>query len=205
MARAIAKDHEAKRGQILRSAARFFALEGYHRASMAQIASACGFSKANLYHYYDSKDALLFDLLEDYLSGLSRRICTLDLASLPPETQLHHTTTEILRAYQGADHQHRVQIDAMASLPREQQTSLKTYQHQLVDFVAAILTRIAPTVFQDDPKTLRAATMSLFGMLNWYFMWGGGQGAAARDGYADLVTKMTIGGVRILKESSDRS
>ena len=29
--------------------------------------------------------------------------------------------------------------------------------------------------------------MSVFGMLNWYFMWGAGQGAAAREEYAALV------------------
>ena len=63
MARTIAKDHDAKRAHILKTAARVFAEEGFARASMNQLARACGISKANIYHYYDSKDALHFDIL----------------------------------------------------------------------------------------------------------------------------------------------
>ena len=196
MARAIARDHDEKRSQILKSAARFFAEEGYHGASMAQIASACGFSKANLYHYYDGKDALLYDLLEAYLSGLADRICELPLEGLSPEEALRLTTTEILRAYQGADHEHRVQITALDALPLDQRAALRGYQRDLVQHVRGIVERLAPGIFHNDPARLRAATMSVFGMLNWYFMWGAGQGAQARDDYAALVAEMTVGGVR---------
>ena len=55
MARPIAKDHSEKRAHILRIAARVFADGGIARASMAQVAEACGISKANIYHYYDSQ------------------------------------------------------------------------------------------------------------------------------------------------------
>ena len=79
MARTIAKDHDQKRGQILKSAAKVFAEQGFDRASMTQLARECGTSKANIYHYYDSKDAILFDILDCYLSELRDRICGLDL------------------------------------------------------------------------------------------------------------------------------
>ena len=61
MARTQAKDRGAKREAILEAAARVFASEGFDRASMAALAQDAGISKANIYHYYDSKDALLFD------------------------------------------------------------------------------------------------------------------------------------------------
>lgn len=198
MARAIARDHDEKRAQILKSAARFFAIEGFHRASMSQIAAACGFSKANLYHYYDSKDALLFDLLDAYLSGLRDRICGLNLAGLAPEDQLRRTVAEILRAYQGADHEHQVQINAMGALSRDQRDRLRDYQRELVGFMRGIVARLAPTAFDNDPARLRGTTMSVFGMLNWYFMWGAGQGTTARDDYAALVADLTLGGVESL-------
>ena len=198
MARAIAKDHDEKRTQILKSAARFFATEGFHRASMAQIAKACGFSKANLYHYYDSKDALLFDMLQAYLSNLRDRICGLSLDAGEPEEALRKTVAEILRAYQGADHEHQVQINALGALPKDQQTILRAYQRDMVAHMRGIVERLAPETFARDPGRLRAATMSVFGMLNWYFMWGAGQGAAAREEYAKTVADLTLGGVRSL-------
>ena len=62
MVRTIAKDYDDKRLHILTTAARVFAQEGIARASMSHLARDCGISKANIYHYYDSKDALLYDL-----------------------------------------------------------------------------------------------------------------------------------------------
>ena len=83
MSRPIAKDHDEKRAHILKIAARVFADQGFARASMSQVAKDCGISKANIYHYYSSKDALLFDILDTYLSALRDRIIGLDLAGLP--------------------------------------------------------------------------------------------------------------------------
>ena len=202
MARAIARDHDAKRAQILKTAARFFATEGFDRASMSLIARACGFSKANLYHYYDSKDALLFDLLDSYLSALRDRICGLDLTGIEPEEQLRIVVSHILRAYQGADQEHQVQINALTALPAEQQTQLRAYQRELVGYVRDIVRRLAPAAFDGDAARLRATTMSVFGMLNWYFMWGAGSGAMPREDYAMLVTDLTLGGVRGLEPAS---
>ncbi|MBL4811043.1 MAG: helix-turn-helix transcriptional regulator, partial [Rhodobacteraceae bacterium] len=67
MARTIATDYADKRRAILRAAARLFADEGFNKASMANVATACGISKANIYHYYPSKTSLLFDMLESHL------------------------------------------------------------------------------------------------------------------------------------------
>ena len=62
MPRGLARDHTEKRAALRRGAAAHFATHGYDRASMASVAQACGVSKALIYHYYDSKEALLFDL-----------------------------------------------------------------------------------------------------------------------------------------------
>ncbi len=98
MARTIAKDHDQKREQILKKAASVFADQGFDRASMTLLAKECGISKANIYHYYDSKDAILYDILETYLRELRDRICNIDLTGLGPEEKLRKTVREILFA-----------------------------------------------------------------------------------------------------------
>ena len=198
MARTIAKDHDQKREQILKNAAKVFATQGFDRASMALLARECGISKANIYHYYDSKDALLFDILETYLRELRDRICCIDINDMPPEARLRAVIAETLRAYQGADHEHQVQLGAMSALPEEQQALLRGYQRDMVNFVRDIVHAISPEVFAGDTNKLRAATMSVFGMLNWYYMWNSGAGADAREEYAELVSKLTLGGIPTL-------
>jgi AcrR family transcriptional regulator len=196
LARTIAKDHDQKRAQILKSAAKVFAEQGFDRASMTQLARECGISKANIYHYYDSKDAILFDILEVYLRDLRDRICGIDMDGAGPEERLRLVVAETLRAYQGADHEHQVQIGAMGALPEEQQKLLRGYQREMVNFMSDTVQAIAPESFGADAAKLRAATMSVFGMLNWYYMWNTGAGTEAREDYAELVADLTLGGLK---------
>lgn len=195
MARTIAKDHDEKRAQILKSAAKVFAEAGFDRASMTQLARECGISKANIYHYYDSKDAVLFGVLDTYLSELRDRVCSVDVSALSPDQRLRRIVSEILLAYQGADHEHQVQISAMGALPEDQQKLLRAYQRELVQVVSDALAAVAPTTLAQDSEKLRSATMSVFGMLNWYYMWNSGAGSDAREAYADVVANLTLGGV----------
>jgi len=195
LARTIAKDHDQKRAQILKSAAKVFAEEGFDRASMTKLAGECGISKANIYHYYDSKDAILYDILDSYLSTLRNRILAVGTGGLPPEERLRRVIREVLRAYQGADHEHQVQISALSALPGDQQDEMRTYQRDMVKFMGDCLREVAPEVFEDNPDKLRGATMSVYGMLNWYFMWNSDADAQERDDYADLVCDLTLKGL----------
>jgi len=195
VARTIAKDHGAKRDLILAAAAKTFAEQGYDRASLSQIAAACSISKANIYHYYSSKDDILFAVLETYLRTLRDRICGLSLEGMDPPEQLQVTIAEILRAYDGADTEHKVQAMGLDPLPADQQRILRGYQREMVAFLSAIVRDIAPATFDDDAQKLRSVTMSIFGMLNWFYMWNRRADEAARVDYADLTARLTLGGI----------
>ena len=153
----------------------------------------------------DSKDAILFDILETYLRELRDLICGLEMEGLSPPEKLHRVVAEILLAYQGVDDEHRVQTSGMSALPEDQQRLLRGYQRDMVNFLSAILSEVAPDVFQGDGAKLRSATMSVFGMLNWFYMWNGRSGTEAREDYADLVTGMVLGGLRALHRRIGRS
>ncbi|WP_136443313.1 TetR/AcrR family transcriptional regulator [Pacificoceanicola onchidii] len=195
MARTIAKDHEEKRGHIMTCAAKIFATLGYHKASMTLLAQECGMSKANLYHYYDSKDAILFDLLDLYLFNLRNRILILDLRGMSSEAQFRHVVREILLAYEGQDDQHKVQMNALESLPKDQQEHLRNYQRSLVGFMSQIIAYAGPESLSDDLNRLRGVTMSVFGMLNWFHMWNAKANQQEREEYATLVCDLTLKGL----------
>jgi len=196
VARTIAKDHDQKRSHILDTAAKLFATEGYDRVSMVKLAEACGISKANIYHYYGSKEAILFDALETYLVGLRDRICALELSELAPEEALYHVVREILLAYEGSDEIHRVQTNNLSSLSIEQQGLLKSVQRDLVAFVNDVVERNGQNVLVHDQVKLRGITMSIFGMLNTYYLWQQGASRKDREGYALLVTDLVLRGIR---------
>ena len=132
MVRTIAKDYDAKRDKILIAAARVFAQRGVAGASMAEVAKACGISKGNIYHYYDSKLAILFDILDSYLCRLRDRIIAVELNHNNAQASLERLCVAILDAYQGMDREHKIQTEGIPLLPEDQQTILKGYQRDMV-------------------------------------------------------------------------
>ncbi|MEP6268662.1 MAG: TetR/AcrR family transcriptional regulator [Paracoccaceae bacterium] len=195
MARTIAKDHDEKRRHILSVAAEVFARDGISRTSMNAVASACGISKANIYHYYDSKGDLLFDILDHYLSDLRNWVCEVDLDGLAPADQLHLICREFLLAYEGMDNEHKIQSEGLPLLTAHQQDVLKGYQRELVQLVSDILMRCAPNRFGADKSALRNTTMSIFGMLNWFYMWNPNADKEARIGYSVLTADLVLNGI----------
>ncbi len=196
MVRTIAKDHDDKRQHILTVAAEVFAREGIARASMNEVARACGISKANIYHYYASKDDLIFDILDTYLAELRDWICGLDLGGQTPPEQLHTITREFLLAYEGMDHQHKIQSEGLPLLSPDKQDVLKGYQRELVETVSKTLCGCAPDTLGADKSKCRDVTMSVFGMLNWFYMWNPKATKEARIGYASEVADLTLNGVQ---------
>ena len=194
MVRTIAKDYDAKRDKILTAAAGVFAQRGVAGASMAEVAKACGISKGNIYHYYDSKLAILFDVLDSYLCRLRDRIIAVQLYANNVQSSLETLCNEILDAYQGMDHEHKIQTEGIPLLPEDQQTALKRYQRDMVSHLEAFLI-VSNNDLQTDRETRRAVAMSVFGMLNWFYMWNTRQDANGRAAYAKTVAQMTIGGV----------
>jgi len=192
--RPIAQDHDDKRDAILRAAARLFADVGYGRGSMAEVAQVCGISKANIYHYYPSKEALLFDILDSHLRYLRDRIGNLSFPSSDPKAKVLHMITEVLLAYQDADAEHEVLLNATKALPKEQQQILRQHQSDLIGYGQTILTLITPPDIVADSGKMRALTMSVFGMLNWHYKWCRNADAETRRAHAKIIAQLVIGG-----------
>ena len=197
MARTRATDYDHKRRAILDKAAELFAEEGFDRTSISQISAACGVSKALVYHYYNSKDDLVFDVIGLHLKDLVSVVQAADNPSLAPEDRLLGLVTAILEAYRGANAEHKVQINALSQLPKDRSDELKNMERQLVSIFAKAIASIDPGLGQNK-GLLMPVTMSLFGMLNWHYMWYRPEGSMSRQEYAEMVTKLIVTGARAL-------
>jgi len=194
MARPRAADYEDKRGSILSEAAKLFAASGYDRTSMSEIAQALGVSKALFYHYYPSKDALLYAIIRDHLVHLVETAEAADDPSLPPEARLAAVIDAIFACYRGADAEHKVQINHLAQLPAVQKDELKALERRLVTCLSTVVHAVRPEM---PPAKLRPVTMSLFGILNWKYMWFREGGAMSEAEYSALVTRMALAAIKI--------
>lgn len=196
MARPRATNYDDKRKAILDRSAELFSEYGYDRASMNRIAEACGVSKANLYHYYTDKDELLFDVIRFHLQILVEVVEAARDVSLTPFDQLRAFAAALLEAYRNSDAQHNVQISSMRFLSDERQIELKSMERDLVLTFSDAVAGVAPHL--KGTTLLKPVTMSLFGMVNWHYLWFKSGGAVTRADYAELVTRLIADGARNL-------
>src|SRR3979411_1076654 len=144
MARTRANDYDRKRQGILSRSAILFAEHGFTGTSITMIAEACGVSKALMYHYYSSKDAVLFDLLEDHLQNLVAVVETAAQSGGDGKERLFAISAALLEAYRGADAEHQVQISSLKLLPQAEQEILKELERKLVAIVSEAIAAAIP-------------------------------------------------------------
>jgi TetR/AcrR family transcriptional regulator len=196
MARPRSAEYDDKRQAILGTSAEVFARHGYDRASMAEVARACGVSKALLYHYYVNKEALLYDILHAHLQDLIDAVNAVD-TSASPRVRLRALVGALLEAYRDADDEHKIQLNELGKLPARQKKILTDMERELVRVFASAIAAVNPALGADD-ALLKPVTMSLFGMINWHYMWFREGKALTRADYADLVTTLLVEGAAAL-------
>ncbi|HRO12734.1 TetR/AcrR family transcriptional regulator [Amaricoccus sp.] len=199
MARTRASDFEEKQHGLLMSAATVFAEQGMEKASMAQIANHSGVSKALLYHYYPSKDELIFAIIHTHLVNLEASVAAAVDDTLPPEEQLRLLVRVVLDRYRGADDAHKVQLVGTSALSDEQRGEIRTVERQIVRHFSRVIARIHPELDKPERPLLMPVTMSLFGMMNWVYMWFRDGGLVTREDYADVATTLILEGIKAVR------
>lgn len=90
---------DAKTGLILDAALRVFAQNGYHNTRLEDIAAAAGFSKAALYTYYDSKEAIFLNLAVREHDRLQERLLECNLPERPFSENLRCMARSVLEMF----------------------------------------------------------------------------------------------------------
>jgi TetR/AcrR family transcriptional regulator len=205
VARTRALDYDDKRRALLDVAARLFAAKGFDRTSTSEIADKAHVSKALLYHYYPSKSALLYDIVSVHLACVADALAEADDPDAAPEDHLFGLVRATLFSYREADALHKVQLNELDKLEPEQQRELRAHERKIVTTMARAVSRLNPALLEkDDSLLLKPVTMSLFGVLNWTYLWFRDEGPMSREDYARFVTRLFAEGVaRLTAEDAD--
>ena len=185
MGRPRAADHADQRDRILLRATEAIAELGYGSASMAQLAQACGLSKAGLYHYFSSKDAILFESLDRYTKLLMDRLAEVRARGLEPRHELGEMVRTLMLQYRDSRAHHVALLNDVKSLEPAAREQIRAQERAVVDQLASTLERVAPGRF--DALTRKPATMALLGMINFTFAWLRPDGPMSHEQYAQLV------------------
>jgi AcrR family transcriptional regulator len=85
----------SRRAEICRTAAQIFQERGYDATSVSDIARALGITKAGLYHYFESKEALLFEITAYGLDRVRDDVMLQVRGIRDPEERLRQVDTTV--------------------------------------------------------------------------------------------------------------
>jgi len=196
LARTRAEDYEEKRALIFERAAELFAESGFAQASIADLAVRCRASKSWIYHYFPSKEAILYGILLDHMQTLRAAAAAAVANGAPPRAQLRKLLQAFMAIYAGAKARQVVLLNELGALPAAEQQEILELERQVVELVAGLLRRVNPVLARR--KLAKPTAMLLFGMINWTHTWYRPDGALEPDQLAGLASDLFLDGLETL-------
>jgi AcrR family transcriptional regulator len=157
----------SRRDQILATAAELFASRGYHGVSVADLGAACGISGPALYKHFESKQAMLAEMLVSISEELLRVGRERVAAAGGPDAAI----VALVDWHVDFALRHRplivVQDRDWESLPTAARERVRALQREYVDLWATQLReRDAGRGAELGPATARAMAHAAFGLIN---------------------------------------
>ena len=193
MARTQAADYGVRREAIVEKAARLYAERGFLGASISDLARVCRISKSLIYHYYPSKEDILFDVMHSHVRALLDTAEAIVTRGLGPAEALRAITTDFMKHYAGAAARQKVLLNELNHLPKQRRTIIVDIQHRLIGIVRDILTELRPEL-RAKPALGLPAAMLYFGMINWTHTWMDPAGAVKPVRIAELSADIFLDG-----------
>jgi AcrR family transcriptional regulator len=194
MARTQAADYDERKLAIVEAAASLFATHGFNGASVADIAERCKTSKSLIYHYYESKEDILYDVMISHVRALEAAATDALAGSAGAEQKLRDLTQLFMALYVGAADRHKVLLNDLDYVPKARRAEIVAVQRGLIESVRLLLVEIEPALKRRDGASLTAA-MLFFGTINWTHTWYDPKGAVGPESLADMAVDLTLGGI----------
>jgi AcrR family transcriptional regulator len=187
-----------KRAEVLREAARLFMASGFHGTSMDDIASALGFTKAALYHYFRAKSDILFEIYEAVADEVSDRLDK-HPPGLAAEERLHQTMRDMMHVIAEMPIEVTVFFQEGpllgSCLPRRQAKELRAKEQRFTDYVTdAVEDAMDTGVLRRADPTMTA--YAFIGMVSWASRWYQPGGRAGVNDIADFFYAIGMDGSR---------
>jgi AcrR family transcriptional regulator len=193
------------RQEILRAAARLFQQQGYDGTSMNDIAAALKLSKGGLYHHFQSKDEILFNLMSHAMDITEEQVIAPVKAIANPEDRLR----ALIRLHIGVvlkerDREITVMLHENHPLTPALRKRINARKKDYVHFVENLIAEVQNNAqnarggsnagASKKTVTPRAAAFALLGMINWIYQWYRPDGSLKEESLVQQYTEIFFHG-----------
>ena len=190
------------RQEILRTAARLFQQRGYDATSMNDVATALKLSKGGLYHHFQSKDEILFEIMDHAMEITEERVLAPVRSIADPQERLRALIRlHIEVVLSPRDREITVMLHENHPLPPTLRKRINARKKEYVHFVEDLIAQVqkesqrghlANTNASVSP---RAAAFALLGMINWIYQWYKPEGNLQSQNLVPQFTNLVFKGI----------
>ena len=183
------------RQEILRAAARLFQQQGYDATSMNDVAAALKLSKGGLYHHFQSKDEILFDLMNHAMDITEDRVINPVKAIADSEERLRMLIRRhIAVVLSERDREITVMLHENHPLSPALRKRINARKKDYVHFLENLVAEVQRVRGSKGTVTARAAAFALLGMINWIYQWYSPEGSLQEESLAKQYTEILFQG-----------
>jgi AcrR family transcriptional regulator len=157
--------------KICKAAARVFYKIGYLEANLDDIAAAVKMSKGGIYHYFDSKDEILFCVLDQYMDLVLENLGS-QLESLPAgEPKIEFIIKRHLELYASHKEESKTLLHDSNCLSAKYQQRIALKEREYLKYVVDAISECNWGNKALKREEVTALAFLLFGMCNWCYNW----------------------------------
>jgi len=189
------------RQEILRTAGRLFQQRGYDATSMNDVAAALKLSKGGLYHHFQSKDEILFEIMNHAMELTQERVIAPVRSIVGAEERLRaliHLHLEVVLSPR--DREITVMLHENHPLPPALRKRINARKKEYIHFVENLIADVQNQAQKSARPSKgavspRAAAFALLGMINWIYQWYKPEGELQANNLIPQFTALVFGGI----------
>lgn len=176
-------------------AAKLFNTKGFLQTTMDDITTAARFSKGGIYHYFSSKDEILFFVLDRYLNlvlqDLEHNLEEIEAA----REKIQYIISRHIRLYTKNPAEAKTLLNEKYCLPPKYRRKIDRKERQYFQIVRKVLVIFFAGKQKLPGSRITVITFLLFGMCNWIFSWYDPRGAVTPEALSEIIWKIFLNGV----------
>jgi AcrR family transcriptional regulator len=178
---------------ILDHATEVFCDKGYEGASMRDLSRASGMSLAGLYHYFESKERLLFLIQKHTFATILEKLKTRLATEADPELRIRIFILNHLEYFVSNQQGLKVLSHEDESLKNGLSSEIAAIKHEYYRICLGLMEDLRRTrSLKFNPRT---AVMSLFGMINWIYTWYNPRVDGDAEALAEQMGNIVLNGI----------
>jgi len=180
--------------EILDVATELFAKNGYRATSVREIAESVNITKATLYHYFKSKEEILFSILNKVMDEALEELKKISRLNIPPEEKLKNVLKFYSKYYVAKQNDLILLVNELNSLNDEYKKVLVEKEKIYLNLMKSIFRELKQSnKLKDIPLTVLAFTF--FGMVHYTIYWYNPEGPIKANELSEYFVEIFTKGV----------